>query len=336
MTTKTKAKEETRSATTPGLMRAAAIDRFGGPDAITLHTLPIPEPTAGEVLIAVHAAGVGVWDADIREGSWATGKERFPLVLGTDGAGVIVAVGAKVANFHIGHRVWAYQFDSSKGGFYAEYVAVHAASVALAPTQLDLLQAGAGAVTGLTALQGIDVHLALQEGETVLIFGATGALGTLAVQFAKLRKAHVVGTATGVDAMELVRKLGADGVFDPRQKDGIATLRKLAPAGFDAALVLAGGETTEHCLDLVLPGGRIAYPNGVEPPPKRRSKIKVIAYDAEAGPKQWAALSRAVAEGDVTVPIADVFPLEKAAQAHARLEKGHVLGRIVLKVRDDQ
>ncbi|SPE59963.1 hypothetical protein SBV1_360030 [Verrucomicrobia bacterium] len=100
-------------------MRAAAIDRFGPPSVLTIHALPVPEPDPNEVLIELYAAGVGVWDADIRGGWWPEDAEppNFPLVLGTDGAGVVAKAGAEVRDFHPGDRVWAYEFINPKGGF---------------------------------------------------------------------------------------------------------------------------------------------------------------------------------------------------------------------------
>src|SRR5262245_47459913 len=161
-------------------MKAAAIDRFGPPSALTLHTLPVPKPGPRDILIAVHAAGVGVWDESIRDGSWKLGgRTKFPLVLGTDGAGVVVATGPRVKRFRVGDRVWA--FDSA-AAFYAEYVVIDERKAGRVPRRLDLLQAGAGAVTGLTALQGVDDALRVRRGETVLIFGGSGAVGTLAIQ----------------------------------------------------------------------------------------------------------------------------------------------------------
>src|SRR4030088_758948 len=108
----------------PDTMRAAAIDRFGGPEVLTLHTLPVPKVDAGEVLIALHTAGVGSWDADMRAGWWPFGRPRFPLVLGSDGSGWVAAVGSRVRRFSEGDRVYAYSFANPKGGFYADYVAV--------------------------------------------------------------------------------------------------------------------------------------------------------------------------------------------------------------------
>src|ERR1700680_1236116 len=140
----------------PAMMKAAAIDRFGPPQVLTLHTFPVPEPGPSEILIAIHAAGVGVWDASVRDGSWRPYKHlQFPLILGTDGAGIVVSKGSRVRRFDMGDRVWAYHYANPKGGFYAEYVAVDAQHAGLVPKHLDLLQAGAGATTGLTALQGI-------------------------------------------------------------------------------------------------------------------------------------------------------------------------------------
>jgi NADPH:quinone reductase-like Zn-dependent oxidoreductase len=194
-----------------------------------------------------------------------------------------------------------------------------------------MLEAGALPTTGLTALQGIEDALHVRRGETVLVFGATGAVGTLAVQFARARGARVIATASSRAGAALLRKLGAAAVFDART--GADRLAALAPGGLDAALVLASGDTLERCLKLVRPGGRVAYPNGVEPEPRRRPKVRLVAYDGEASPRAYARLARAVEQAKLRVPIAAVFPLAQAARAHQRLEKGGVVGRIVLRVR---
>jgi NADPH2:quinone reductase len=177
--------------TVPTTMRAVAIDRFGGPDVLAVHALPVPILDSGEVLIAVHTAGVGGWDADIRAGWWPGGPKHFPLVLGTDGSGVVAAVGPHVRRFKRGEKVYSYAWNNPKGGFYAEYVAVRSEVVARIPVKLDLKHAGAIPTTGLTALQGIDEALQMKKGESVIVHGASGGVGTLAVQFAKLRGARV-------------------------------------------------------------------------------------------------------------------------------------------------
>ncbi|MDB6043942.1 MAG: Bifunctional protein: zinc-containing alcohol dehydrogenase [Gammaproteobacteria bacterium] len=328
-----KAAPSSRRANQSGTMKAAAIERFGPPAVLKLHELPVPQPAPNEVLIALQASGVGVWDADIRKGWWPRGRPQFPLVLGTDGAGLLAAKGARVRRFEVGERVWAYEFINAKGGFYAEYVAVRAENVGRVPERLDLLHAGAATVTALTALQGVDDVLGLRRGQTALIFGATGAVGTLALQFAKRLGARVIATATGRKATRLVLGLGAAVSFDARADDATERLRALAPEGLDAVLAFAGGPTLDRCLDLVKAEGRVAYPNGVEPEPKRRRRqFSVRSYDAEASPRLFSRLERAVDEARLQVPVAAVYPLAQAARAHERLERGGVLGRIVLRI----
>src|SRR5262249_16635412 len=145
---KKRQKTRTRTDAIPSTMRAAAIDRFGPPSAITLHTLPVPRPGPRQVLVALHAAGVGSWDESVRDGSWKLPARKFPVVLGTDGAGVVVARGARVRKFRVGDRVYGYEPGKAKYGFYAEYIAVDERSVGAVPRRLDLIQAGTGAVTG--------------------------------------------------------------------------------------------------------------------------------------------------------------------------------------------
>jgi NADPH:quinone reductase len=334
VTTKSKPKpHERKSSTTdtPSTMRAAAIDRFGGPEVLTLHTLPVPEVERGEVLIEIHTAGVGIWDAKMRAGWWPDGRPRFPLVLGTDGSGTVAAMGSNIRRFKIGDPVYAYSFANPKGGFYGEYVVVDEEKVAPLPKVLNLEQAGAIPTTGLTALQGIDDALGLKRNETVLIHGASGGVGTLAVQFAKLREGRVLATASGDDGVELVRKLRADEAVDGRHGDIAAAARSFAPDGIDAVLGLSGGEALERCIDTLHSGGRMAYPNGVDPEPKKRRGMRFIPYDAVPGVKEFAALDMAVEAAKLRVPIAARFVLAEAAKAHERIEQGHVLGKIVLR-----
>jgi NADPH:quinone reductase len=316
----------------PETMRAVAIDRFGGPTVLKIRTLPVPAPDANEVLIAVDTAGVGGWDADIRAGWWPFGRPRFPIILGTDASGTIVAVGSRVRRFRRGQKVYSYVWNSPKGGFYAQYAAVTAENVALVPGVLDLRHAGAVPTTGLTALQGVDDALHLREGQSVIIHGASGGVGTFAVQFAKLRGARVLAAASGKDGVTLARRLGAEIAVDGRREDIASVARQFAPDGVDAVLAFAGGQALTHCVEALRRGGRLAYPNGVEPAPRKRSGIKVIAYDAVSGVRQFQELNDAVKKARLKVPIAAVFPLGQAAKAHRRVAAGHVLGKIVLRV----
>jgi NADPH:quinone reductase-like Zn-dependent oxidoreductase len=275
-----------------------------------------------------------MWDAKIRDGEWADDDVHFPLILGTDGAGVIAERGEQVRRFDVGDQVWAYQYGNKKGGFYAEYVVVDADNVTALPDGLTMAEAGAGLVTGLTALQGIADHLDVRAGETVMIFGASGAVGTLAVQFAaKFRRARVIAIASGAKAKALLKKLGADLVIDGRKPDAVDRIADAAPNGLDAILALAGSKVLNSSVKLVKRGGRVAYPNGVEPTPRKRAGVRSIAYDATSSGSALAQLDRAVEATKLVVPIAAEYPLGQASKAHAREERGHVLGRIALTVR---
>jgi len=296
----------------------------------------VPRPGPHEVLIAIHAAGIGSWDASIRDGSWRKpGRSRFPLVPGVDGAGIVVARGARVRRIQLGDRVYAYEFGNRQGGFYAEFAVVDAEHVARVPKRLDLRDAGAVAATGLTALQGINA-LDLRPGQTVLIFGASGAVGTMAVQFAAQRGAHVIATASGAAPARLVRKLGAHRVIDARRTESILQLRTFAPDGLDAVFALAGGDELERCLDFMRPRGRVVHPNGIEPVPMERRTFRVRTFDAVGSPREFDKLNRHLANGKVRVPIAASYPLRKAAQAHRRLDRAHLLGRMILQVSRDR
>jgi NADPH:quinone reductase-like Zn-dependent oxidoreductase len=317
----------------PKTMRAAAIDAPGAAEALTLHTLPVPKPAAGELLIALHTAGVASWDVAIRRHPEDLKNSRLPLVLGTDGAGTVAALGAGVHGFRIGDEVYSYSWDNPQGGFYAEYVAVPAERVGHLPRGLSLTEAGAIGTTALTALQGIDDALHIKAGETLIIHGAGGGVGTLAVQFAKLRGARVLATVSGEDEVALVKSLGAEAVVDGRQGDIGAAAHELAPGGIDAVLALAGGDALERCIATLRNNGRVAYPNGVRQPPAERAGVTITHYDAIPGTREFERLNTAIVAAKLVVPIAATYPLGEAAAAQRRLEAGHVPGKIVLTIR---
>ena len=315
------------------MMRAAAIDSPGGPEKLTIHSLPVPEIGPREVLIAVHTAGVGSWDAEMRGGWWPAGKPEFPLVLGTDGSGTLARVGSQVRGFKPGEEVYAYSFANPKGGFYAEYAAVAITHVGHKPSRLSLEDAGAIGTTGLTALQGVE-RLGIEKRDRVVIIGASGGVGTLAVQFARSAGARILAIASGKDGVRLVNHLvGLDVAVDGKHEDVAAVVDKFAPEGVKAVLACAGGEALDACVERVQPRGRVVYPNGIEPAPKRRRGIEFVGYDGEAGPEQFKRLNDAIEEARLQVAITATFPLEQAAKAHERIESGHVIGKIVLRIR---
>jgi NADPH:quinone reductase-like Zn-dependent oxidoreductase len=259
-------------------------------------------------------------------------EKRFPLILGTDGSGIVAAVGSSVRRLAVGDRVYSYSYDNPKGGFYAEYVAVAASKVAPVPDGLDLLHAGAIPTIALTALQGVDDALGIKEGESIIIHGGSGNVGMLALQFAKLRGSRVFATASGSDGVAFVRRLGADYAIDGKQDDIVTAARNFDPDGIDAVLAFVGGKELTRCLDALRKGGRVAYPNGIEPQPRKRRGVKMKAYDATPGVREFERLGRAIEEAELQIPIAASFKLEEAAGAHRLLAAGHVLGKVVLRL----
>lgn len=316
-------------------MRAAAIDKFGGPEVLRVHTLPLPEPGPGEILVKVDTAGIGQWDPFEVEGGFAqmTGsKPRFPYVPGTDGAGTVVAVGEGVTRFKKGDRVYAMNLAGPKGGFYAEYTVPKAEHAARVPGNLSLEQAGVMPADAVTALRGLDDTLRVKKGESIMIFGASGGIGHMAVQLAKRMGARVLAVASGDDGVALAKRLGADAVVDGRKADVTVAAREFAPDGFDAALFTAGGDDAERALDAVREGGRVAYPNGVEPEIPRRPGITTQSYDGDPDEKVLEKLNRLIEEGPFEVHVARTFALDEAAQAHRALEE-HYLGKLALRPR---
>ena len=311
----------------PDTMRAAAIDRGGDAETLSIHQLPVQMPKAGEVLIAVQTAGVGAWQAKYRPRD--SEDTHFPVILGSDGAGRVAAVGSGVHGLKVGDEVYG-----TNGAFYAEYVTVRAENVAHVPGGINPTEAGILGISGLSALQGIDDVLNLKSGEKLIIHGAAGGVGTLAVQFAKLRGAKVLATVSDDAGSALVSRLGADVVVNGRTADIAAAARRFAPDGVDAVLGLAGGETLEHCIDALRSDarGRVTYLYGIEPIPKPRFGIRMVLYSYIPGVREFERLNEAVVSAKLQVPIAAEYSLADAAEAHKRLEAGHLLGKIVVRV----
>jgi NADPH:quinone reductase-like Zn-dependent oxidoreductase len=318
----------------PVLMRAAVIEAFGGAEKLVVRDVPVPGVEPHEVLGRVDTAGVGIWDAKARRGDWAGGNDRFPMVLGADGSGTIAALGDDVRGLNVGDAVYGYAYGDAKGGFYAEYVALSADHVAPMPASLDFREAGAIGVTGVTALAGIDDALGVRAGQTVLVHGATGGVGTIAVQLAKRRGARVLATAHGGDGRELLRGLGVNEPIDTNHEDVLSAVRRTAPDGVDGLLAFAGGPALERCIAAVRAGGKIAYPNGVALPEHVAlpDGVHAAAFDGVPNAAVFARLNAIVDETPIDVPISATYSLDDAAEAHRRLERGHVLGKIVLVV----
>lgn len=312
-------------------MRAVAIDEFGGIEKMKARQLPVPDVSTDEILVRVNTAGVGVWDPFEREGGFAKEfgmQPNFPHVLGSDGAGTVEEVGNGVHNLKRGDRVYGINLTSPKGGFYAEYTVIKANNAATIPSALSTRDAGVLAVDGVTALDGLDKTLHLKAGESILILGASGGVGHLAVQLAKRMKARVLAVASGLDGVDFVKRLGADKVIDGHREDILKAAQEFAPQGLDAALLTAGGKAAAQAIAALRKGGRAAYPNGVDAP-QAREDVEVMSYNGEPDPQTFAKLNELIDRGPFEVHIARTFKLEDAAKAQQALND-HYLGKLAL------
>jgi NADPH:quinone reductase-like Zn-dependent oxidoreductase len=274
-------------------------------------------------------AGVGVWDPLVREGELKLAQPTFPFVIGNDGAGTVVAIGKNVRRFQIGDRVYSYALE---GGFYAEYIAVKEANVAPIPPAVKSDAAGALGADGTTALRGLDDQLHLKAGEKLMIFGASGGIGHIALQLAKRIGAKVLAVASGNDGVELVRRLGADEAVEGHRNDVSAAVRQFAPDGLDAALVLVSGNGLNEALRLMKQGGRVAHPNGVEPVPEVPKGVSRLGYDGTPGKDAFERLNALIGSTPFHVELGRIYPLDEAARAHREIREHH-LGKLALRLR---
>jgi NADPH:quinone reductase-like Zn-dependent oxidoreductase len=306
-------------------VRAAAIRAFGGPDKIEEMELPKPEAGAGQLLVHVKAAGVGPWDIGAREGHF--GPLEFPHILGFEAAGVIEAVAPDVSGFEVGEEVYTYCFPS---GGYAEYVATKADATAAKPKSLEFVEAAAVPVSGLSAYQGVVDELGISGGQSILIAGAAGGVGTYAVQVAAAQGATVIAHARR-ENHDFLRELGADEVVDYRDDDWVSQVRAAHPGGVDALLDTIGGAALAACLEAVRDGGKAAslIPG---PPPEAPRGIQFHQFNGIPDGARLGLLAQLIDAGSLRVVVQEVVPLSRAADAHKMLENHAVRGKVVLRV----
>jgi NADPH:quinone reductase-like Zn-dependent oxidoreductase len=311
-------------------MRAIAEEQFGGPMA--LMDLPTPGIGAGKVLIRVRAAGVNPFDWKVADGELKDEIEhQFPLILGFDAAGVVERVGADVTDLAEGDEVYGYLFKPLiGGGAYAEYVSAPAAIVARKPESVGFTEAAALPMPGLTAMDLVDAADP-KEGETVLIAGATGGVGSYAVQLAARRGARVIATARQANEA-FARGLGATETVDHTRRDIVDAVRTTHPSGIEAIIdVVSERDVLGRMAGLVKEGGRLAssvYAANVESLAQR--SINATNVGAQPDARRLEELSRMVDAGELTVSLERTFPLERAPEALGESRTGHVRGKIVL------
>jgi NADPH:quinone reductase-like Zn-dependent oxidoreductase len=306
-------------------MKAARILRFGPPNVIETDDLPLPEPDAGQLLIRVKAAGVGHWDALVRDGKIA--HEQLPLILGYELSGIVDGIGAEVSGFKTGDEVYGATNEQLTGA-YAEYALPLARMMALKPTTLNFVEAASVPIVTVTAWQMLFDHAQVTAGQTVLIHGAAGNVGAYAVQLAKQAGLHVVATASSAD-LDYVRALGAERVLDykaERFEDSVT--------GVDVVLDTVGGDTQQRSLSVLKPGGILV--SVVSPVPEKAQKrygIRAAYFYVDVTTALLNRITELFERGKLVTNVGTVLPLEEARIAHEMLEGApHKRGKIVLRV----
>jgi NADPH:quinone reductase-like Zn-dependent oxidoreductase len=308
-------------------MTAARIHRFGPPNVITLERIDVPEPQDQEVLVCVHAAGVGHWDALIRMGTSGL-PLSLPLTLGAEVSGVVVRVGANVTAFHQGDEVFGVTHTSFIEG-YADYAVVSAKMIAKKPSNLSHIEPASVPVVAVTAWQMLFDHARLSDGQTVFVHGGAGNVGAFAVQLARRSKARVIASVHGDDA-DYVRALGADEVVRTPSS-------RLAEFGqcADAVIDTVGGPTQDQLFSLANPGGIVV--SVVSPPNPQLAQQYGLRSDyfiVDVSAAQLARLADMLDAKDLVTCVGTVLPLAEARAAHEMLagERPHKRGKIVLRI----
>jgi NADPH:quinone reductase-like Zn-dependent oxidoreductase len=309
------------------MMRAVVQEKVGGPEVLHIVERASPEPRAGQVLVRVKAAGINPVDLAVRSGAYPLLGEP-PFTVGWDISGTVAAIGQAVDGFAVGDEVFGMPFFPSQAAAYAEEVAAPAAELAPKPRSLDHARAAALALAGLTAWQGLVRAAGLSAGQRVLIHGAGGGVGHLAVQIAKARGATVLATASA-DKTEFVRSLGADEVVDYRKSDFVERARDI-----DVALETIGGDHTVETVKAIREGGVVVSLLNVPDEASASAKARGVRVERisvrpdRAGLIELANLADA---GKLKVHVARSFPLEQAAAAHA-FQPTKPLGKVVLTI----
>jgi NADPH:quinone reductase-like Zn-dependent oxidoreductase len=311
-------------------VRAIVQHSFGGPEVLALEEVPRPEPIATEVQVRVHAAGVNPVDLKTRAGRGMAGVLEPPMTVGWDVAGTVSAVGVGVTRFREGDEVLGMPWFPREAGAYAEYVTAPSRHFAGKPHTLTFEEAAALPLAGLTAWQVVVDALSLREGDDVLIHGAAGGVGHLAVQVAKARGATVFASARSEQA-EWLTELGADRVIDYRHERFEELVGDL-----DAVIDLPGGELGERSLDVLRPGGTLLQVRGTVAEELRvaakERRRRVTGFLVEPDPVGLEGLISLVEAGRLRVHVDTVVDLERAADAHRSAEEHHGGGKIVLRV----
>jgi NADPH:quinone reductase-like Zn-dependent oxidoreductase len=306
-------------------MKAARIHQFGSPNVIVIDQLPRPTPGNGEVLVRVKSAGVGPWDALIRERK-AVVSVSLPLILGSDLAGVIEEVGAGVSEFKKGDAVYG-STNADFCGAYTEYAIASAALIAQKPQVLSYAETASVPVVAVTAWQMLFEYAAAKAGQNVLIHGAAGNVGAYAVQLASKAGLEVVATAAARD-VDYVHDLGADRVLEYRSskfEDEVSDV--------DIVLDMVGGETLACSLKVVKSDGIVVSAVSPVPDSLKNKEVRTVFFLVEVTTKRLNLLTELFEQHKLRTDVGTVLPLEQVQTAHQMLAgTPHKRGKIVLEM----
>jgi NADPH:quinone reductase-like Zn-dependent oxidoreductase len=307
-------------------IRAVWIERFGGPEVVQVAAIAEPMPSAGEVLVKVAVASINPVDWKTAQGKYPPmGADKLPFVLGRDLAGTIEAIGSDVGDWAVGDRICA--FIGTDRGAQAERVVVKTAELAAVPQSVGFDTAGALPLAAMTAWQGLFVHGGLEAGQRILIHGAAGGVGHMAVQFARWKGATVYATASARD-LDFVRALGADTAIDYKNErfEDVAT-------DMDMVFDTQGGETQARSFGTLRKGGILV--STLQPDETKAAEMgmrTVPRWQAEPDGAALAQVLQLIADGQVKVEIARHFPLDDIRAAQRFAQEEHPRGKVVLDV----
>jgi NADPH:quinone reductase-like Zn-dependent oxidoreductase len=308
-------------------MKAATISEFGPPSVIHLADVPVPQPQSGQVRVRVSAAGVGPWDALIREGRGGL-PQSLPLTLGSDIAGIVDAIGPDVPGLKVGDSVFGQTNGNFTGG-YAEYAVASAASMARKPGSLGFVEAASAPVVAVTAWQMLFEYGQAIAGQKVLIHGAAGNVGAYAVQMARNAGLEIVATGGSGD-LDYIRKLGADVAIDYRTGSFESTARTI-----DIVIDTVGGETRARSLEVLKPGGILVSVVSTPMPSARAAElgVKAVFFFVDVTTARLDKISEMFDSGKLISSVGTVLTLNDAELAHQMLAGApHKRGKIVLNI----
>ena len=311
-------------------MKAVVIHEYGGPEVLKYEDVPQPEPKQDQLRIRVIAAGVNPVDGMIRSGMFdKEGRRAFPVILGGDISGVVEKVGSNITKFKSGDPVFAYVSLDNSGG-YAQYAVVTEREAAPKPKSLTYVEAAAVPIVALTAWQALIDTAKLKAGQTVLIHGGSGGVGSFAIQIAKAHGAKVIATASTAN-QELLKQLGADVAID-YTKQNFENVAK----DVDVVLDSIGKDTLARSYGVVKKGG-IIVSLVARPDPAELEKhgIRGEALSVDPNSDELSEIGKLIDEKKINVIVSQTFPLSEARKAQEQVATGHTRGKIVLKVADE-